>query len=920
MKKLHLLLLLLPFTIVAQIPAGYYGTAEGKNSAELKTALHDRIKGHTQRSYANLWTDFLRTDNRTNGAVWDMYSNCTFVWGPVAQGGQQDGGGAANSECILYNREHSWPQSWFGGAVTPMHTDLFHIYPTDKYVNAQRGNWPYGEVNSPTRTYGNGSKLGPNSLSGHIGTVFEPIDEYKGDFARTYFYMVTRYENLISGWFNSNAGVRPTIDGTTYPAFQPWQLEMLLRWHRLDPVSPKETARNDSVFKIQHNRNPFIDHPELAEFIWGDSIAYEWRRGYGDDEYEEPDYPDDLSFFENFETLVSGTRSNTYNGNTLTFRTGQWNIRGVTTMDGNDRRNGDFSVRLRGNDTDAQNHFVEMQFDKPNGIGTVTFKYGSYGGNSGGRLRVQVSTDGGVTWEDYGDDTPPAPSWTEGGSVFQTHSVVVNTPSSGRIRIVKLPLAGSTLNIDDIGITDFFPPTPTLTVYPDDIVFDEVVINTPSEALSVTVSGENLLGDIFYVVETPGYDTTTLLFEDFGTAAVAAPWPLVAEYTGYRKEGAGAANVSYATSGGAVSVRSNAVSSGYSGASGACNAMMAAAGATFLVNNINPMGAEKILLSFGTNQRHDTIALAYSMNGTTWTTIPYEKTTTTWGLVEVEFDIPNDMDALHLRFTAGITQFGARVDDITVAGVRAVVKDEPSFIITPIVWDPAMGGTLGITFAPTETKTYYATLRFSSAGVDDEWVALTGTGLPDLPCKCDTATLNTIIAGLQDEISTLQTEVSGLKTDTAMLNTTIAELQKNIAGLEGDITNLTTTNTALQDTIGDLHLLLVEWITLTDELFDTIEALRQRLADCGTSSNTAQAHHAPILQIHPNPVNYELTITNYEWQPGDVVELFDITGRRVYSAPPVTGHQTPVTIDMSPFPQGTYILRIGNHTARVIKQ
>jgi endonuclease I len=267
----------LPFVLIAQIPANYYNDAVGKNTAELKTALHNKIKGHTARTYANLWTDFVMTDSRPNGTVWCMYSNCTFIFGSVASGGHQDGGGAANSECILFNREHSWPQSWFGNNAPPMYTDLFHMYPTDKYVNAQRANHPFGEVSAPTRTFNNGSKLGPCSFPGYTNTVYEPANAYKGDFARTYFYMVTRYEDVVVDWYTAHTEARPTINGTTYPALQSWQLQMLLKWHRQDIVSEKELARNDSVFKIQGNRNPFIDHPELVEYIWGDSTFSHWN-------------------------------------------------------------------------------------------------------------------------------------------------------------------------------------------------------------------------------------------------------------------------------------------------------------------------------------------------------------------------------------------------------------------------------------------------------------------------------------------------------------------------------------------------------------------------------------------------------------------------------------------------------------------
>jgi hypothetical protein len=150
-----------------------------------------------------------------------------------------------------------------------MYADLFHLYPTDKYVNAQRADFPYGETNhATTTTYGNGSKKGTCTFPGYSGTVFEVIDEYKGDFARTYFYMATRYEDQIAQW-NS-----PMFAGNSTSVFTTWSVNLLLKWHRQDPVSDKETTRNNAVYTIQHNRNPFIDYPELAELIWGDDFGH----------------------------------------------------------------------------------------------------------------------------------------------------------------------------------------------------------------------------------------------------------------------------------------------------------------------------------------------------------------------------------------------------------------------------------------------------------------------------------------------------------------------------------------------------------------------------------------------------------------------------------------------------------------------
>ncbi len=249
----------------AEIPNGYYDDASGKTGTELRQALHDIIDNHTSISYSQIWNAFWSTDNKGNGVVWDMYSDgagYTYNLG-------SDECGSYSGEGTCYNREHSWPQSWFNDQTKPR-TDLHHIFPTDGYVNAQRSNHPFGEVQNASWTSQNGSKLGSCRTSGYSGTVFEPIDEYKGDFARAYFYMSTRYYGEDSNWGSSSM--------TNKAEILPWAMTMLLRWSDNDPVSQKEIDRNNAVYGIQGNRNPFIDHPEYAHLIWDENyqggVAY----------------------------------------------------------------------------------------------------------------------------------------------------------------------------------------------------------------------------------------------------------------------------------------------------------------------------------------------------------------------------------------------------------------------------------------------------------------------------------------------------------------------------------------------------------------------------------------------------------------------------------------------------------------------
>ena len=251
----------------AAAPASYYGKCENKGGKDLLSSLCQTITDHTRVSYDGLWNVYKTSDIRTDGTVWDMYS--TKHW---RVGAEPCGNYKLVGDCI--NREHSFPKSWFNDA-SPMMSDAFHIYPTDGKVNGQRSNYPFGECAGGTRLSSNGNvqalgRLGRSTFPGYSGTVFEPDDEYKGDFARSYFYMAACYNDRISGWSSD------MLARNSYPVFSSWALDLLLKWHRMDPVSDKETKRNDAVYAHQRNRNPFIDHPELVEYIWGDRKSEKW--------------------------------------------------------------------------------------------------------------------------------------------------------------------------------------------------------------------------------------------------------------------------------------------------------------------------------------------------------------------------------------------------------------------------------------------------------------------------------------------------------------------------------------------------------------------------------------------------------------------------------------------------------------------
>lgn len=238
----------------AAAPVGYYDSATGLTGNDLRLALHNIIDDHIVQTYEEVWAAFETTDEKANGKIWDMYTGIEFTFSDD----QQSNDGEVYTK---YNREHSWPKSWANESY-PHYTDLFHLYPTQAYANSIRNNLPYGEVGSSVDyTSLNGTKKGDaRSGLGYVGSVFEPIDEYKGDFARTYFYMSTRYYTDDVEW---------DVSGMTDKCeLKDWAVSMLLNWHNEDPVSQKELDRIEAVYAIQGNRNPFIDHPEYVADIW----------------------------------------------------------------------------------------------------------------------------------------------------------------------------------------------------------------------------------------------------------------------------------------------------------------------------------------------------------------------------------------------------------------------------------------------------------------------------------------------------------------------------------------------------------------------------------------------------------------------------------------------------------------------------
>lgn len=266
-KRLNLLALVAFITINvwAEVPNGYYAPLEGKCSIALRDAAKATAKGHKRITYSSgTWDAFEKTDVKlVNGkqAWWDMYSN-NIVYLPGHNG---------------LNIEHSVAQSWWGGGHSnDQGCDLFHLNPSDADANNRKANYPLGEI-SGNPSWTNGVTNVGNPVPGQGGgstKVYEPADEYKGDFARAFMYVFTVYNNI--SWVDKCGWM---YDTSNTLLFKQWAVELLLRWSDNDPVDEKERKRNEEVYKIQGNRNPFIDNPELGHYIWGAKNGTPWMPG-----------------------------------------------------------------------------------------------------------------------------------------------------------------------------------------------------------------------------------------------------------------------------------------------------------------------------------------------------------------------------------------------------------------------------------------------------------------------------------------------------------------------------------------------------------------------------------------------------------------------------------------------------------------
>ncbi|MCY7947492.1 endonuclease [Bacillus atrophaeus] len=224
----------------------YYETAEGKSGEVLKSALHRIISGHTMLSYSEVWTALKETDEDPANP-----NNVILLYTNESRAKSLNGGSVGD-----WNREHVWAKSHGGfGTSKGPGTDIHHLRPADVQVNSARGNMDFD----------NGGSEHPKAPGNYYdGDSWEPRDEVKGDVARMLFYMAVRYEG-DDGYPDLELNDKTGNGSSPYHGKQ----SVLLEWNKQDPVDDSERRRNDIIYdEFQHNRNPFIDHPEWADEIW----------------------------------------------------------------------------------------------------------------------------------------------------------------------------------------------------------------------------------------------------------------------------------------------------------------------------------------------------------------------------------------------------------------------------------------------------------------------------------------------------------------------------------------------------------------------------------------------------------------------------------------------------------------------------
>lgn len=368
------------------IPAGYYDAINGKQDSILKTTLSLLVRGGDRYEYGinqyhttsnppewekgdlkalGTWQALPQTDYLPGNQVWDMYSNCIRYY-PNKLG---------DSGCSL-NIEHCLPKSWWGGIVNEAYKDLYNLNPSDQRANSQKSNYAPGHVKKGDK-FDNGSfRMDAAKSSGYGYICWEPAEEYRGDFARAYFYMATAYEYLE--W----TAYPDYISKASYLMFSDSIQKVLLDWHRADPVSDKECCRMDYISDIQHNRNPFIDYPELVEYIWGNrkgqpvdlsSLTCAFRLGTCIQEEPQPELEDLYDILINLPAITAAYVNAIPGGNANS---------GIQS-------NGNASITMGKSSTDGEISFSNLNLQDN---ATLAFRASPY--NSATSMQLDIYADG----------------------------------------------------------------------------------------------------------------------------------------------------------------------------------------------------------------------------------------------------------------------------------------------------------------------------------------------------------------------------------------------------------------------------------------------------------------------------------------------------------------------------------------------
>lgn len=248
--------------------AQYASSLNGLKKEQLKAALHKLMDKKNVLPYGGggkgTWWGFWYTDrNSQTNECYNRYSDKKFFF-ESTNTGRAIGG---------MNIEHSFPKSWWGGHKNDAWCDLYNLYPSDSKANSSKSNFVMGVVVNVKEEAGAGyDKVGTGYADGKLVNMWEPGDRFKGEFSRSYMYMATTYQNLS---FTSE-GAKQLQTGA-YPTLKKWSSDLFRQWSKNDRVDEMEIKRNEAVYKIQNNRNLFIDYPNLAEYVWGDSMDVEFN-------------------------------------------------------------------------------------------------------------------------------------------------------------------------------------------------------------------------------------------------------------------------------------------------------------------------------------------------------------------------------------------------------------------------------------------------------------------------------------------------------------------------------------------------------------------------------------------------------------------------------------------------------------------